>query len=70
MTVSDIANPTDIAIVATDEHDDAVRDDIRLLGRLLGDAIEQTDGSAVLELVDRVRQIAVDAPASRTQRRR
>jgi phosphoenolpyruvate carboxylase len=66
VTVSDIASLTDISVVASDEHDDAVGHDIRLLGRLLGDAIEQTDGAAVLELVDRVRQIAVDA--RRTER--
>jgi phosphoenolpyruvate carboxylase len=62
--VSDIASLTDIAAAASGEHDDAVGDDIGLLGRLLGDAIEQTDGTAVLELVERVRQIAVDARRS------
>ncbi len=39
--------------------DDAVGDDIRLLGRLLGDAIEQTEGRAVFELVEKVRRLAV-----------
>ena len=43
---------------------DAVDDDIRLLGRLLGDAIEQTEGRAVFELVEQVRRLAVDGRRS------
>ena len=39
---------------------DAVSDDIRLLGRLLGDAIRTTNGEPAFDLVERVRQIAVD----------
>ncbi len=59
--MSDIASPTDVPIGSTEHLDDAVGDDIRLLGRLLGDAIEQTEGRAVFELVERVRRHAVDA---------
>jgi phosphoenolpyruvate carboxylase len=44
--------------------DDAVGEDIRLLGRLLGNAIKQTEGDAVYELVEEVRRIAVDARRS------
>ncbi len=62
--VSDIASLTDLPVDPTDEHDAAVGDDIGLLGRLLGDAIEQTDGRAVFELVERVRQIALEARQS------
>ena len=59
--MSDTTNLTDVPLDAPAELTDAVSDDIRLLGRLLGDAIEQTEGRAVFELVERVRQIAVDA---------
>lgn len=44
--------------------DDAVSDDIRLLGRLLGDAIRTTNGEAVFDLVEQVRQLAVDGRRS------
>jgi phosphoenolpyruvate carboxylase len=46
-------------------------DDIRLLGRILGDVIRDLDGRAAFELVERVRQLSVayrlkrDAPAGR-----
>jgi phosphoenolpyruvate carboxylase len=50
----------------------APRDDIRLLGRILGDTIRQHEGREAYELVERVRQLAVafrsrrDASAGRT----
>ncbi len=34
-------------------------DDIRLLGRILGDVIREQDGTAVFELVERIRQLSV-----------
>src|SRR6056297_623479 len=43
---------------------DSVGNDIRLLGRLLGDAIRHTEGDRVYELVERVRRLAVDARRS------
>ena len=36
-----------------------VGDDIRLLGRLIGDVLREQAGEAAFELVERVRQIAV-----------
>ena len=36
-----------------------LRDDIRLLGRILGDAIRDQEGVATFELVENVRQTAV-----------
>ena len=39
--------------------DDQVSDDIRLLGRLLGDVVRDDAGGAVFDLVERVRQVAV-----------
>ncbi|HSP29687.1 MAG TPA: phosphoenolpyruvate carboxylase, partial [Ilumatobacteraceae bacterium] len=66
--MSDTASTADIPVDSTDDPDDpardAVGDDIRLLGRLLGDAIEQTEGRAVFELVEQVRRLAVDARRS------
>jgi phosphoenolpyruvate carboxylase len=41
------------------EKDTPVGDDIRLLGRLLGDVVREHAGSDVYELVERVRRIAV-----------
>jgi phosphoenolpyruvate carboxylase len=46
-------------------------DDIRLLGRILGDVIREQEGKAAFELVERIRQLSVayrlksDAPAGR-----
>ncbi len=59
--MSDIESPTDVPVGSAEQRDDALGDDIRLLGRLLGDAIEQTEGRAVFELVEHVRRVAVDA---------
>ncbi|HET7203827.1 MAG TPA: phosphoenolpyruvate carboxylase [Steroidobacteraceae bacterium] len=42
-----------------DESDRAMRDDIRLLGRLLGDTVREQQGAAAFELVERVRQSSV-----------
>ena len=49
-----------------EQANDAVSDDIRLLGRLLGDAIRATEGDATYELVEEVRQISVDGRRSGT----
>jgi phosphoenolpyruvate carboxylase len=62
--MSDIASPADIPVDSADDRHDAVSDDIRLLGRLLGDAIEQTEGHGVFDLVEQVRRLAVDARRS------
>jgi phosphoenolpyruvate carboxylase len=56
--MSDIASTAEFS---TAPPDDAVGDDIRLLGRFLGDAIKHTEGDAVYQLVEDVRRIAVDA---------
>jgi len=39
--------------------DDALREDIRLLGRVLGDTIRELEGRETYELVERVRQLSV-----------
>ena len=53
---------------------DPLQDDIRLLGRLLGDIIAEQEGAAAFELVERIRQLSVayrrsgDAAAERRLR--
>ena len=39
--------------------DEPLRNDIRLLGRLLGDTVREQEGAAVFDIVERVRQTAV-----------
>ena len=54
-------------LVARNEHIDsqvatrerALRDDIRLVGRVLGDTIRQQQGEAVFATVERIRQISI-----------
>ncbi|WP_226399746.1 phosphoenolpyruvate carboxylase [Ferribacterium limneticum] len=39
--------------------DEPLRDDIRLLGRILGDTVREQEGESVFDIVERVRQTAV-----------
>ena len=41
------------------DPDQPLRDDIRLLGRLLGDTVREQEGNAAFELVERVRQSSI-----------
>jgi phosphoenolpyruvate carboxylase len=41
------------------DKDLAVREDIRLLGRLLGDTVRASDGDAVFDAIERVRQLSI-----------
>lgn len=41
------------------EKDKALFEDIRLLGRILGDTVRAQEGEAVFELVERIRQTAL-----------
>ncbi len=41
------------------DTDQPLRDDIRLLGRLLGDTVREQEGTAAFELVERVRQSSI-----------
>ena len=43
----------------SDRRDAALREDIRFLGRILGDTIRQHEGREAFELVERVRQLSV-----------
>ena len=57
---------------AASAKDDALRDDVRLLGRILGDIIREHEGRDTFELIEKVRQLAVafrlkkDAQAGRS----
>lgn len=44
---------------ALDNKDEPLRNDIRLLGRILGDTVREQEGDSVFEIVERVRQTAV-----------
>jgi phosphoenolpyruvate carboxylase len=46
-------------IVDFPERDLALREDIRLLGRILGDTVRQQQGEAVFATVERIRQISI-----------
>ncbi|MBS1171682.1 MAG: Phosphoenolpyruvate carboxylase, partial [Proteobacteria bacterium] len=51
---------TDLAPSAEqDDKDLPLREDIRLLGRLLGDTVRAQEGEAVFDLVERIRQAAI-----------
>jgi phosphoenolpyruvate carboxylase len=46
-------------IIDLPERDLALREDIRLLGRILGDTVRQQQGDAVFATVERIRQISI-----------
>ncbi|MFA6311357.1 MAG: phosphoenolpyruvate carboxylase [Sterolibacterium sp.] len=41
------------------DKDQPLRDDIRLLGRILGDTLREQEGDAVFDTIERVRQLAI-----------
>ena len=47
------------AVPSTPDKDEPLKEDIRLLGRLLGDVLRAQEGDAVYEVVETVRQTAV-----------
>jgi phosphoenolpyruvate carboxylase len=56
------ADPGPVTVAADDdaaEKDVQLRDDIRLLGRLLGDTLRAQEGEATFDLVERIRQTAI-----------
>ena len=46
-------------VIDLPERDLALREDIRLLGRILGDTVRQQQGEAVFATVERIRQISI-----------
>src|SRR3712207_4403712 len=49
-------NPTEVDQVEPDDKDLPLREDIRLLGTILGDTVRAQEGEAVFDLVERLRQ--------------
>ncbi|MBV1704119.1 MAG: hypothetical protein KGQ28_04865, partial [Hyphomicrobiales bacterium] len=41
------------------DKDGPLRDDIRLLGRLLGDTVREQEGQSTFDLVERIRQTSI-----------
>src|ERR1700693_1172265 len=41
------------------EKDQPLRDDIRLLGRILGDTVREQEGGAIFDIVERIRQTSI-----------
>ncbi len=54
------------ADAGTEELDPALRDDVRLLGELLGQAIASDRGPAFIECIERIRQLAKEVRAGST----
>jgi len=48
-----------LASLDDDEKDAPLRDDIRLLGRILGDTVRQQEGADVYAIVERIRQASI-----------
>src|SRR5882757_10585738 len=46
-------------IIDLPERDQPLREDIRLLGRILGDTVRQQQGEAAFATVERIRQISI-----------
>ncbi|MBV1705397.1 MAG: phosphoenolpyruvate carboxylase, partial [Hyphomicrobiales bacterium] len=57
MTALRAAAPTLAA--EADDKDRPLRDDIRLLGRLLGDTVREQEGQSTFDLVERIRQTSI-----------
>jgi phosphoenolpyruvate carboxylase len=51
--------PSDSAHRRTRQPDRALRDDIRLLGRILGEVIREQEGAAAFQRIERIRQLSV-----------
>lgn len=53
------ANDSQFAVIDTAEKDIPLREDIRLLGRILGEILQEHEGDAVFATVERLRQASV-----------
>ena len=51
--------PSENILLDEDKKDGALRDDIRLLGRILGDTIREQHGATTFELIERIRKLSV-----------
>ena len=51
--------PGEIGQLEVADKDLPLRDDIRLLGRILGDTVRAQEGEAVFDIVERIRQTSI-----------
>ncbi|WP_315737263.1 phosphoenolpyruvate carboxylase [Bradyrhizobium sp. SZCCHNR1093] len=58
-TMSEEIRPNRAAEAQAMEEDARLRDDIRLLGRILGDTVRDQEGAELFDLVERIRQTSV-----------
>jgi phosphoenolpyruvate carboxylase len=59
MAAGQVADMNETIESARSDKDQPLRDDIRLLGRILGDTVREQEGGAVFELVERIRQTSI-----------
>ncbi len=64
LSPQNMPSETEIRATRTDEvqaqeEDARLRNDIRLLGRILGDTVRDQEGADVFDLVERIRQTSV-----------
>ena len=52
------------------EKDLPLRDDIRLLGRILGDTVREQEGETIFDIVERIRPLVGNEPLSARDARR
>ncbi|MBN8914293.1 MAG: phosphoenolpyruvate carboxylase [Rhizobiales bacterium] len=57
--MTNLALSSGLAPRAEDVKDQPLRDDIRLLGRILGDTVRDQEGDEVFDLVERIRQLSI-----------
>lgn len=67
MAVSDSAGDPPAADAGTEELDPALRDDVRLLGELLGEAIASERGPEFIGRIEKIRQLAKEVRAGSTR---
>jgi len=67
--MNDVHDPAQHTHLTEAEKDRPLREDIRLLGRLLGDTVREQEGEAIYQIVEEIRQTSIrfhrdnDAPA-------
>src|SRR5262249_277318 len=54
-----IADMNETIESAGSEKDQPLRDDIRLLGRILGDTVREQEGGGIFDIVERIRQTSI-----------
>jgi phosphoenolpyruvate carboxylase len=53
------AEPPQLQAVAAPDKDEPLREDIRLLGRILGDTVREQEGAGVFDSIERIRQTSI-----------